>query len=87
MLVFTATAWFFLNRTTSLANFHDTKHPITHISLDLSKGRLLTCGSDTVVKVSLILFIVHHTIYWNVLDTICGSYSNDLDSDVMAQTS
>jgi len=37
--------------TTSLANFHETKHPITHISLDLSKGRLLTCGSDTVVKI------------------------------------
>ncbi|XP_065056498.1 WD repeat and FYVE domain-containing protein 2-like [Rhopilema esculentum] len=37
--------------TTSLAVFHDTKHMITDMSLDLSKGRLLTCGADKVVKI------------------------------------
>eukprot|EP00794_Sanderia_malayensis_P010930 gene10930-12091_t len=36
---------------TSLATFHDTKHSITYLSMDLTKGRLLSCGADKVVKI------------------------------------
>ena len=34
-----------------LALFHNTKHPVLDVSIDLTKGKLLTCGSDRIVKV------------------------------------
>lgn len=34
-----------------LADFHDAKHTTRSMFLDLTKGRLLTCGGDRIVKV------------------------------------
>ena len=34
-----------------LADFHDAKHTTRSMYLDLTKGRLLTCGGDRIVKV------------------------------------
>ncbi|CAB4004622.1 WD repeat and FYVE domain-containing 2-like isoform X1, partial [Paramuricea clavata] len=34
-----------------LALFHNTKHPVVNVSIDLTKGKLLTCGSDRIVKI------------------------------------
>ena len=34
-----------------LALFHNTKHPVLDVSIDITKGKLLTCGSDRIVKV------------------------------------
>ena len=36
-----------------LADFHDAKHTTRSMYLDLTKGRLLTCGGDRIVKVSI----------------------------------
>lgn len=34
-----------------LADYHDAKHSTRSMYLDLTKGRLLTCGGDRIVKV------------------------------------
>ncbi|XP_027048719.1 WD repeat and FYVE domain-containing protein 2-like isoform X1 [Pocillopora damicornis] len=34
-----------------LADFHDAKHTTRSLHLDLSKGRLLTCGGDRIIKI------------------------------------
>ncbi|KAF7243186.1 WD repeat and FYVE domain-containing protein 1 [Varanus komodoensis] len=36
---------------TSLATFHEGKHNISHMSMDISRGLMVTCGSDRVVKI------------------------------------
>ncbi|XP_075014288.1 WD repeat and FYVE domain-containing protein 1 isoform X2 [Calonectris borealis] len=36
---------------TSLATFHEGKHNISHMSMDISRGLMVTCGSDRIVKV------------------------------------
>uniref|UniRef100_A0A8C5WUD0 WD repeat and FYVE domain-containing protein 1 n=1 Tax=Laticauda laticaudata TaxID=8630 RepID=A0A8C5WUD0_LATLA len=36
---------------TSLATFHEGKHNICHMSMDISRGLMVTCGSDRVVKI------------------------------------
>ncbi|KAJ7424111.1 WD repeat and FYVE domain-containing protein 1 [Willisornis vidua] len=35
---------------TSLATFHEGKHNISHMSMDISRGLMVTCGSDRIVK-------------------------------------
>ncbi|XP_044288623.1 WD repeat and FYVE domain-containing protein 1 isoform X1 [Varanus komodoensis] len=40
---------------TSLATFHEGKHNISHMSMDISRGLMVTCGSDRVVKMRFIL--------------------------------
>ncbi|KAF4801844.1 WD repeat and FYVE domain-containing protein 1 [Turdus rufiventris] len=37
---------------TSLATFHEGKHNISHMSMDISRGLMVTCGSDRIVKVA-----------------------------------
>ena len=34
------------------ATFHEMKHGVNHLCVDTSKGRLLTCGVDSMIKVS-----------------------------------
>lgn len=41
----------FVSRT-SLATFHEGKHNISHMSMDIARGLMVTCGTDRVVKVS-----------------------------------
>ena len=41
----------------SLATYHDSKHPVRFMHLDLTKARLLTCGGDRIVKVSCFIFL------------------------------
>uniref|UniRef100_A0A663N4R3 FYVE-type domain-containing protein n=1 Tax=Athene cunicularia TaxID=194338 RepID=A0A663N4R3_ATHCN len=36
---------------TSLATFHEGKHNISHMSMDISRGLMVTCGSDRIVKI------------------------------------
>ncbi|NXL91094.1 WDFY1 protein, partial [Alectura lathami] len=36
---------------TSLATFHEGKHNISHMSMDMSRGLMVTCGSDRIVKI------------------------------------
>uniref|UniRef100_A0A670JR43 WD repeat and FYVE domain-containing protein 1 n=1 Tax=Podarcis muralis TaxID=64176 RepID=A0A670JR43_PODMU len=38
---------------TSLATFHEGKHNISHMSMDISRGLMVTCGSDRVVKATV----------------------------------
>ncbi|XP_052658704.1 WD repeat and FYVE domain-containing protein 1 isoform X5 [Harpia harpyja] len=40
---------------TSLATFHEGKHNISHMSMDISRGLMVTCGSDRIVKIHFIL--------------------------------
>ncbi|XP_057301765.1 WD repeat and FYVE domain-containing protein 2-like [Hydractinia symbiolongicarpus] len=35
----------------STSTFHDLKHGIAHLNIDLSKSRMLTCGVDNMVKI------------------------------------
>ncbi|GAB5576041.1 WD repeat and FYVE domain-containing protein 1 isoform X2 [Prionailurus iriomotensis] len=35
---------------TSLATFHEGKHNITHMSMDVARGLMVTCGTDRIVK-------------------------------------
>ncbi|KAL6052586.1 hypothetical protein STEG23_025336, partial [Scotinomys teguina] len=35
---------------TSLATFHEGKHNIAHMSMDIARGLMVTCGTDRVVK-------------------------------------
>ena len=37
---------------TSLATFHEGKHNISHMSMDVARGLMVTCGTDRVVKVT-----------------------------------
>jgi len=39
------------NDTVSTTTFHDLKHYIKQLSIDMSKRRMLTCGADDVVKI------------------------------------
>lgn len=41
-----------MNSRVPLATFYDAKHSVMHIDLDESGCRLLTSGSDRVIKVS-----------------------------------
>lgn len=43
---------FFSVSRTSLATFHEGKHNISHMSMDIARGLMVTCGTDRVVKVS-----------------------------------
>lgn len=43
--------YFFVFRKISTSTFHDLKHGIAHLNIDLSKSRMLTCGADNMVKV------------------------------------
>ncbi|XP_006972178.1 WD repeat and FYVE domain-containing protein 1 isoform X1 [Peromyscus maniculatus bairdii] len=36
---------------TSLATFHEGKHNISHMSMDIARGLMVTCGTDRVVKI------------------------------------
>ncbi|KAK1336688.1 hypothetical protein QTO34_002722 [Cnephaeus nilssonii] len=36
---------------TSLATFHEGKHNISHMSMDVARGLMVTCGTDRVVKI------------------------------------
>ncbi|XP_025785976.1 WD repeat and FYVE domain-containing protein 1 [Puma concolor] len=36
---------------TSLATFHEGKHNITHMSMDVARGLMVTCGTDRIVKI------------------------------------
>ncbi|XP_041119544.1 WD repeat and FYVE domain-containing protein 1-like isoform X1 [Polyodon spathula] len=40
---------------TSLATFHEGKHNIAHMNMDFSRGLMVTCGSDRVVKMHFML--------------------------------
>lgn len=33
------------------ATFHEIRHYVNHLSIDISKGRLLTCGMDHIIKI------------------------------------
>lgn len=44
-------SFLFVSRT-SLATFHEGKHNISHMSMDIARGLMVTCGTDRVVKVS-----------------------------------
>ena len=46
---------FFCCSRVPLADFHDAKHTTRSMHLDLTKGRLLTCGGDRIVKVNDLL--------------------------------
>lgn len=37
---------------TPLATFHEGKHNIAHMDMDPSRGLMVTCGSDRIVKVN-----------------------------------
>ena len=37
---------------TSLATFHEGKHNISHMSMDVARGLMVTCGTDRIVKVT-----------------------------------
>ena len=37
---------------TPTVTFHEMKHGVNHLNIDISKGRLLTCGQDSIIKVS-----------------------------------
>uniref|UniRef100_G3QS66 WD repeat and FYVE domain containing 1 n=2 Tax=Homininae TaxID=207598 RepID=G3QS66_GORGO len=36
---------------TSLATFHEGKHNISHMSMDVARGLMVTCGTDRIVKI------------------------------------
>ena len=36
----------------SLATYHDSKHSVRFMHMDLTKARLITCGGDKIIKVS-----------------------------------
>ena len=40
---------------TSLATFHEGKHNITHMSMDVARGLMVTCGTDRIVKVTCLV--------------------------------
>lgn len=46
--------FFFVSRT-SLATFHEGKHNISHMSMDVARGLMVTCGTDRIVKVTCII--------------------------------
>lgn len=64
-----------------MAMFHEGKHNICHMDMDISRGLMVTCGSDRIVKVLLrynwgdafglelsvtcIKSLTHHNILWN----------------------
>ena len=41
-----------------MASFYDAKHCVISMHLDDVKGQLVTCGTDKVIKVSSILFLI-----------------------------
>ena len=43
-----------------LADYHDAKHTTRSMYLDLTKGRLLTCGGDRIVKVRNMELLANH---------------------------
>ena len=50
--------YFSLFRRLPLADLHDAKHTTRSMHLDLTKGRLLTCGGDRIVKVNNKLWMI-----------------------------
>lgn len=38
-----------------MAMFHEGKHNISHMDMDISRGLMVTCGSDRIVKVATVL--------------------------------
>uniref|UniRef100_A0A8C5BSM3 WD repeat and FYVE domain containing 1 n=1 Tax=Gadus morhua TaxID=8049 RepID=A0A8C5BSM3_GADMO len=61
---------------TALATFHEGKHNIAHMDIDPSRGLMVTCGSDRIVKVCipLCLFIYslisHHRLLTTFSDVV-----------------
>uniref|UniRef100_A0A8C2NQC3 WD repeat and FYVE domain containing 1 n=1 Tax=Capra hircus TaxID=9925 RepID=A0A8C2NQC3_CAPHI len=47
---------------TSLATFHEGKHNISHMSMDVARGLMVTCGTDRVVKVSCLMVPVSTSV-------------------------
>ncbi|KAF5915853.1 hypothetical protein HPG69_019086 [Diceros bicornis minor] len=43
---------------TSLATFHEGKHNISHMSMDVARGLMVTCGTDRVVKVTCFIVAI-----------------------------
>ncbi|MGH0146960.1 UNVERIFIED_CONTAM: hypothetical protein FKN15_051256 [Acipenser sinensis] len=53
---------------TSLATFHEGKHNIAHMNMDSSRGLMVTCGSDRVVKVCELDIIFNFEKAYFILD-------------------
>ncbi|XP_070242011.1 WD repeat and FYVE domain-containing protein 1 isoform X4 [Bos mutus] len=48
---------------TSLATFHEGKHNISHMSMDVARGLMVTCGTDRVVKESInCIYVISPTL-------------------------
>lgn len=67
---------------TPLATFHEGKHNIAHMDMDPSRGLMVTCGSDRVVKVihscliSFILVFQWLTVIQCVISAVYHIYTN-----------
>ncbi|MBZ3878918.1 WD repeat and FYVE domain-containing protein 1 [Sciurus carolinensis] len=53
---------------TSLATFHEGKHNISHMSMDIARGLMVTCGTDRVVKVCELDIIFNFEKAYFILD-------------------
>lgn len=49
---------------TPLATFHEGKHNIAHMDMDPSRGLMVTCGSDRIVKVNNSSLIPDNSCMW-----------------------
>lgn len=62
---------FLLASRTSLATFHEGKHNISHMSMDVARGLMVTCGTDRIVKVTCLFVPVSISAAWSLV-TVSG---------------
>lgn len=65
-----------------MAMFHEGKHNISHMDIDRSRGLMVTCGSDRIVKVATIFlrcdwdYLYWGFIYYAGVVTVCNCPSH-----------
>lgn len=71
-------SFLFVSRT-SLATFHEGKHNISHMSMDIARGLMVTCGTDRVVKVAC-SSVPESVCVWSARWLFCGQTAAGLVS-------